>query len=467
MNKTRMGKRVASLLLSLVMMLSLLPTAAYAAMGYADDTQGAIVSENGTGVSDDSNSSGGSGDLRVEDSENSGVTGDQKVGGSSGSGTADDTTGAEGGADPTDSVNGNDSADPQDDGDAVLPTATNVARVGDTEYATLDEAIAALSSNSYTLELLDKSAWDEATPVYWAAGSQSGYAATLADALTAAYKTSADAITIVCRPDTDVGKLTHGHVADNITIYGNNAYISSGECDLEVDTYMFSRDTGKQVTTGGAYLDKDITVTAYELDNLGVWGQRNTDHKVTVNLTDCDSVNGITVQRVYISGTTGVNDITLTGCDFGTKATSVYSNADGAVVIDSCSFTGAQVPVNFNHKANGTQTVTVQDSTFTGCGDDGNWKQFAAPVRFVNSGSGTMTTSVNTCTFTDTVGGNGDILLGDGRVGEKSNDVKLTVENTAANVQAQQPGYYAKDGTTDETKQGTKNVAAGDKLTTA
>lgn len=553
MDKTRMGKRVASLLLSLVMMLSLLPTAAYATMADGVDTQGAIVSENGTGVSDDSNSSGN--------------TGDQQVGGSSGSGTADDTTGAEGGADPTDSVNENDSADPQDDGDAVMPVASsvvstseelvaaiaaandgdtitlgegefttygntspeksltfvgagtgtvwtigdldkdvggegngdysfegcdtitfknmtlkvdnknyrgfirinhtvvenctlegrtaywgyetakfvgstftapegdyalwdystkdmsfdgctfnisgkgvhvyveaanadkdvtrtvavnnctvnsdkankaflniknstqaydvtlsgrntvngltadgttgsalyqvettkvtettgnpvtvkqantageletvyevkqpsaNVAKVGDTEYATLDKAIAALSSNSYTLQLLDKTAWNADTPVYWAAGTQSGYAATLADALTAAYKANGD-ITIVCRPGTDVGKLTHGHVADNITIYGNNAYISSGECDLEVDTYMFSRDTGKQVTTGGAYLDKDITVTAYELDNLGVWGQRHTDHKVTVNLTDCDSVNGITVQRVYISGTTGVN----------------------------------------------------------------------------------------------------------------------------------------------------------------
>lgn len=439
MDKTRMGKRVASLLLSLVMMLSLLPTAAYAAMGYADDTQGAIVSENGTDVSDDSNSSG----------------------------TADDTTGAEGGADPTDSVNGNDSADPQDDGDAVMPTAANVAKVGDTEYATLDKAIAALSSSSYTLELLDETAWDLATPVYWAAGSESGYAATLADALTAAYMANAGGITIVCRPGADVGKLTHGHVADDITIYGNNAYISSGECELEVDTFMYSRDTGKQVTTGGAYLEKDITVTAYELDNLGVWGERHTDHKVTVNLTDCDSVNGITVQRVYISGTTGVNDITLTGCDFGTKATSVYSNADGAVVIDNCSFTGAQVPVNFNHKANGAQTVTVRNSTFTGCGDNGDWKQFAAPVRFVNSGSGKMDTTVDTCTFTDTVGGNGDILLGDGRVGEKSNDVKLTVENTAANVQAQQPGYYAKDGTTDESKQGTKNVAASDTLTTS
>lgn len=690
MDKTRMGKRVASLLLSLVMMLSLLPTAAYAAMADGVDTQGAIVSENGTGVSDDSNSSGNTGDLQVEDSEGSGNTGDQQVGGSSGSGTADDTTGAEGGADPTDSVNGTatyvayigetgyetldaaitaagdsdtvevaegrytlngslaytgkaitvkaanganvsfdmssavtlsgakitfenvtfdytnadytglqhtdtvvynnctingkiclyansetfngcyfeqksedynvwtygakkvafndctfkcngkavnvyiEKSNASDDaktiavnsckvestkenkaflniknstqaydvtlsgtntvngltangttGSALYQVETtevtettgnpvtvkqentagelvtvyevkqpsaNVAKVGSTEYATLDEAIAALSSNSYTLQLLDNTAWNEATPVYWAAGSKSGYAATLADALTAAYMANAGGITIVCRPGTDVGKLTHGHVADNITIYGNNAYISGGECELEVDTYMFSRDTGKQVTTGGAYLEKDITVTAYELDNLGVWGQRHTDHKVTVNLTDCDSVHGITVQRVYISGTTGVNDITLTGCDFATKATSVYSNADGAVVIDNCSFTGAQVPVNFNHKANGTQTVTVQNSKFTNCGDNGDWKQFAAPVRFVNSGSGTMTTSVNTCTFTDTVGGNGDILLGDGRVGEKSNDVKLTVENTAANVQAQQPGYYAKDGTTDESK---------------
>lgn len=453
MDKTRMGKRVASLLLSLVMMLSLLPTAAYATMADGVDTQGAIVSENGTGVSDDSNSSGNTDDLQV--------------GGSSGSGTADDTTGAEGGADPTDSVNGNDSADPQDDGDAVLPTAANVAKVGDTEYATLADAIAALSSNSYTLELLDKSAWDEATPVYWAAGSESGYVATLADALTAAYMANAGGITIVCRPGTDVGKLTHGHVADDITIYGNNAYISSGECELEVDTFMYSRETGKQVKTGGAYLDKDITVTAYELDNLGVWGERHTNHLVTVNLTDCDSVNGITVQRVYISGTTGVNDITLTGCDFGTKATSVYSNADGEVVIDNCSFTGAQVPVNFNHKADGTQSVTVQNSKFTNCGDNGDWKQFAAPVRFVNSGSGTMNTTVNTCTFTGTVGGNGDILLGDGREGEKSNDVSLNVANTAATVQAQQPGYYGDGGTTDESKQGTKNVAASDTLTTS
>ena len=141
MDKTRMGKRVASLLLSLVMMLSLLPTAAYATMADGVDTQGASVSENGAGVSDDSNSSGGTGDLQVEDSENSGDTGDQQVGGSSVSGTAGDTTGAEGGADPTDSVNGNDSADPQDDGDAVLPVASSVV-------STSEELVAAIAAAS-------------------------------------------------------------------------------------------------------------------------------------------------------------------------------------------------------------------------------------------------------------------------------------------------------------------------------
>lgn len=141
MNKTRMGKRAASLLLSLVMMLSLLPTAAYAAMGNADETQGAIVSENGTGVSDDDNSSGNTDDLQVGDSKDSGNTGDQQVGGSSGSGTADDPADAEGGADPTDSVNGNDSADPQDDGDAVLPTATTVV-------STSEELVAAIAAAS-------------------------------------------------------------------------------------------------------------------------------------------------------------------------------------------------------------------------------------------------------------------------------------------------------------------------------
>ena len=322
--------------------------------------------------------------------------------------------------------------------------APKIAEVGGVVYPSLEAAFAALSAKDHTLKLLNESVWDATTPVYWAAGEQSGYAAKLTDALTAAYKANADDITIVCRPDADVGTMTHGHVADNITIYGNNAYLSGGECDLEVDTYMFSRTTGAQANDG-KYLTKDITINAYELDNLGVWGQRNTSYKVNVNLTDCDgkAIEGKeNVQRVYISGTTGVNNITLTDCDFLTAKTAVYSNADGEIVVEGCSFTGGAAPVNINHKAAGAVTVEVKGSKFTNCGDEDSWASFAAPVRFVNSGSGTMDTTVDSCTFTGTVGNNGDILIGDGRTGQKSNNLGLTVKNTKGWVLAQKPGYY-------------------------
>lgn len=338
-----------------------------------------------------------------------------------------------------------------------------VAKVGTTEYNTLEAAFAALDSTDYKLELLgeesvQETVWPENTPVYWKAGVKSGYVAKLTDALTEAYKAGpSDKITIVCRPGADVGTMTHGHVADNITLYGNNAYISGGECDLEVDQYKYSRTTGKQDQTNGKYLEKDITITAYELDNLGVWGTRNTSHTVTINLNDCDgkAIEGKdNPQRVYINGTSGVNDITLTGCDFLTKATAVYSNADGEIVIDSCSFTGGQAPVNFNHKANGKQTVTVKNSKFTNCGStstENKLNQYAAPIRFVNSGNGSQTVTVDNTTITGTVGSNGDILLGDGRTNEQSKGVSLTITNTEAEVQAQKPGYYGADGAVSDT----------------
>ena len=327
--------------------------------------------------------------------------------------------------------------------------APKIAEVGGEVYPSLEAAFAALSAKDHTLKLLNESVWDATTPVYWAAGEQSGYAAKLTDALTAAYKANAGDITIVCRPGADVGTMTHGHVADNITIYGNDAYLSGGECDLEVDTFKFSRATGKQDTTNGEYLTKDITINAYELDNLGVWGQRNTSHTINVNLTDCDgkAIEGKeNVQRVYISNNSGVtssvNNITLTGCDFLTAKTAVYSNANGAIVVDGCSFTGSKAPVNINHDGDGAVTVEVKNSTFTNCGDKGEWKNFAAPIRFVNSGSGTMKTTVDSCTFEGTVGKNGDILIGDGRAGKVSNDLSLTVKNTYGWVQAQKPGRY-------------------------
>lgn len=280
------------------------------------------------------------------------------------------------------------------------------------------------------VSMADEITWEEGKNVYWQAGDSFGQTATLKEALKDAYMANNGDITITCRPNSDVGEMTHGHVADNITIIGNGAYISSGECDLEVDTYRFNRDTGVQDENNGVYLDKDITITASNLYNLGVWGQRNTNYTVNINLTNCDSkeISGeVNVQRVYISGTTGVNNITVTDCDFLTKATALYSNADGTVVIDNCTFKGGQVPVNFNHKADGKQTVAVKNSTFTNCGDEGEWSAFAAPVRFVNSGTGSLDATIENSTFTGTVGNNGDILLGDQRDGQSSFNVNAKI----------------------------------------
>lgn len=278
------------------------------------------------------------------------------------------------------------------------------------------------------VSMADEITWVESKNVYWQAGDTSGQTATLAEALKAAYMANKGDITITCRPDSDVGSLTHGHVADNITIIGNGAYISGGECDLEVDTYQFNRATGVQDENNGAYLEKDITITASNLYNLGVWGQRHTNHTVNINLTNCDSkeISGKeNVQRIYITGTTGVNNITVKGCDFLTTACALYSNADGTVVIDNCTFKGGQVPVNFNHKASGAQIVTVKNCTFTNCGDANIG--YAAPVRFVNSGNGSLNATIENNTFTGTEGNNGDILLGDYRDGQASYNFTATI----------------------------------------
>lgn len=278
------------------------------------------------------------------------------------------------------------------------------------------------------VSMADEIIWEGSNNVYWQAGNASGQTPTLADALKAAYMANKGDITITCRPNSDVGSLTHGHVADNITIIGNGAYISGGECDLEVDTYQFNRATGVQDENNGVYLEKDITITASNLYNLGVCGQRHTNYTVNINLTNCDSkeISGKeNVQRIYITGTTGVNNITVKGCDFLTTACALYSNADGTVVIDNCTFKGGQVPVNFNHKASGAQIVTVKNCTFTNCGDANIG--YAAPVRFVNSGNGSLNATIENNTFTDTVGNNGDILLGDYREGKESHDVTATI----------------------------------------
>lgn len=337
--------------------------------------------------------------------------------------------------------------------------APAVAEVGGKEFTSLAEAFAALNETDHTLKLIDNSAWDADTPVYWEAGTQSDYAATLTEALTAAYMKNEDEIIIVCRPDATIAKSNpHINVTGDITVYANGA--DFGGNDLSIGTY--------------AVPDNSTTsINIYDAKNLVVWGQPAGGRADiwNVNFTDCvnDGWNFL-MYRGNETDTAKIN-ATLTGCKaIGFDDSIIHTTADGRITIKNCEFTNNCAPVNIAHKQTGAMTVTVENSTFTNCGETDTTKDlyhYAAPVRIVNNNAaGTVATEVTNCTFTGTVGNNGDILIGDGRDGKASNDVTLTVKNTAANVQAQKPGYYNGEST-DVTKMMAKQVAENERLETS
>ena len=66
-----------------------------------------------------------------------------------------------------------------------------------------------------------------------------------------------DNAVLYCKPGADVGSMTHGHVCKNLTVYGNGAYISGGEQEFEIDTYLC---TG----AGGSALEGDVTLTVFQ-----------------------------------------------------------------------------------------------------------------------------------------------------------------------------------------------------------
>ncbi|WP_242955482.1 S-layer homology domain-containing protein [Flavonifractor sp. An52] len=263
---------------------------------------------------------------------------------------------------------------------------------------------------------------------------------------------STDKHTLWCKPGADLGEMTHGHVCADLTVYGNGAYISgNGEDDFEVDTYQYCHSASNPCSG----LAGDLTLTVYNLNGSGAWGQRTTSHTVNLRFEGCQNMN-----RVYLTGTSGDNNITLINCTFdGTqngykKASSctLYSNAPGTIMVEDCTFTGVMAPVNLNNKsaADTQQNITVKNSVFTDCSTIYNdtEKLYAAPIRIVSSAGADSVLTVDSCTFSYGDGkasANGDILLGDGRTSEKSYPVSASIVNTAAQLQIHNPGDRTAD----------------------
>ena len=263
-------------------------------------------------------------------------------------------------------------------------------------------------------------------------------------ALEAAYKdtTTTGTKEIYCKPNADVGQMTHGDVVDDLIIYGNGAFVSSGERDLEID--------------GEFPLTKDITVTVKDLNGIAAWGDRKTNHKITLNFENCKNM-----QRVYFTGTKGDMDINVNECSFdasdssvlkANQGTSIYSNANGAINVSNTTFKNIDLGLNLNHKTKGTQTIKVENCEFIDCGQDTqNTKTFAAPIRIVAQIGATSNLTVNNTKFTYSEGKNscnGDILLGDGQIKGllATGTTTLAMTGTNANVMVQKAGYYDSEG---------------------
>ena len=192
---------------------------------------------------------------------------------------------------------------------------------------------------------------------------------------------------IYLKEGANLGNITHLDVANDLVIYGNGAYISGGERDLSIDTYV--------------KLTKDTAITVYNLHGVAIWGQRNTEYAVNVNLYNCNDLG-----RVYINGTNGVNNIALYNCTANETIigdTGVYSNANGSIIVDGCTFENIGCPINLNHKVAGEQKVTVTNTTFVDCSTVGT-AAYYAPIRLYNSAEGanqTLTVAGNTFTYSE------------------------------------------------------------------
>ncbi len=144
------------------------------------------------------------------------------------------------------------------------------------------------------------------------------------------------------------------------------------------------------------------------------------------------------MNRVYLTGTSGSNNITLENCSFlGSlyKDSPVYSNANGKITLSNVVFENMSVPINLNHKAAGMQEIWVSNCSFSNCGNP--QFEYAAPIRVLSSvEGGSSILTINNCTFTDTKanknGQQSDILLDFG-----AGATSATISGTEAKVIAE------------------------------
>ena len=222
----------------------------------------------------------------------------------------------------------------------------------------------------------------------------------------------------------------------DITIYANGADFGSELASGQI-TLQASADTPKVVN-----------VTVYDAKNLAIWGNP-TANGVTYNVKfvkctySSEDGEGIVMFRGEKAATDVLN-LTLENCtvtsDENANCDGVHFTCAGNVTIKNCTFKGLATGVNVAYKSAGELSVIIENSTFEACGLVDPSNDYRAPVRLVTTGEGTLKAKLSYNVFKDTVGTNGDVLLGDYRNGKTSKSFvteivtnkTITVKSSAA-----------------------------------
>ena len=252
-------------------------------------------------------------------------------------------------------------------------------------------------------------------------------------------------------------------IMKSLTIEGNNSYaVMTTNTGKVLGANIAVNDVQNSVFTSA------VALTIKNLDGVRVWGYTG-DADFTVKMENCDSIDISKGQipakerdrqfGVYITandGTTGNFNYELTNCNFGANSGScpVYSNANGTITIDNCTFDGRAQAICINNEyATPELTVEIKNSTFTNCGVplENRENTYAAPIKVSNrSTTGLVSLTVDGCTFDNPDSVNGDIVVGEGRgvnsknVAYVSGPASVEIKNlkSEAGIRFQTPGYY-------------------------
>ena len=425
MSKTRMGKRVASLLLSLVMMLSLLPTTVYAEGADTGDTTDEIVGQattsgdNTEGTDEpEPTGEGEDGSANVTEGEDGAATNDAVV----------EETIAPVNAEGVDAVaNAESSGDEQPDG-ADNMTSSAVAKIGDKEYATLQAAIAAAEADQTVTLLANVSLTSTQAISKQLTIDLNGKTISSTAYRTIRLNTGAD---LTVKDSASGGKITN--------TYTGSAYPST----------IYLIDAGAKFTLESGTIESDPNVTS--LQSVAINSERNRVCEVNIKGGSVTVPEAATEGRAIVASTNSmklnISGGTITG---GLHGVDAYSGSN--VTITDGEITARYVDTGvikeaYGMRLIGTAYVTVAGGTITGVKMDDNGSKLDVPTVKLESGTikGSFY-SISKGTITFDVAENADIVLENKSAAKFLPDTVELVRNADNTYGVKKGSYVAQIG---------------------